>query len=114
MIFRGRIELQEQSRHAAHTSAITHNVETKSWHQLGLKPEMDRGQRWIVAWEALEPEIDDKRLISSGDGSQDGLDHDPIWTDNRRWMTRGGCQEMDHGRRMTINLHSFHEDIEVM
>jgi len=34
--------------------------------------------------------------------------------DDRRWMTRDGSQEMDHGRRMTINLLPFHEDIEVI
>ena len=29
-------------------------------------------------------------------------------------MTGDGSQEMDHGRRMTINLLPFYEDIEVM
>jgi len=39
---------------------------------------------------------------------------DRIWMDDRRWMTGYGSQEMDHGRRMAINLLPFYEDIEVM
>jgi len=34
--------------------------------------------------------------------------------DDRRWMTGDRSQEMEHGRRMTINLLPFYEDIAVM
>jgi len=54
------------------------------------------------------------RWIPSGDGSRHDMDRDRVWMDDRKWMTRGGWQEMDHERRMTINLIPFHEDIEVM
>jgi len=39
MSFRGLTELQEQSRNAAHTSAIMHRVEMNCWNQL------DRGRK---------------------------------------------------------------------
>jgi hypothetical protein len=52
--------------------------------------------------------------ITAGDGSRPDMDHDRIWMDNRMWVTGDGSQEMDHGRRMTINLLPFHEDIEVI
>jgi hypothetical protein len=72
MTFRGLTELQEQSRNAAHTSAITHKVETNGWNQL------DHSRRWIAA----------------GDGSRPEMDR------GQRWMTRVGSRpEMDHGRR---------------
>jgi len=58
--------------------------------------------------------MDDKRRIADGDGSRPDMDRDRIWMDDRRWMTGYGSQEMDHGRRMTINLLPFYEDIEVM
>jgi hypothetical protein len=80
----------------------------------GSRPEMDRGQRWIAAREGLRPEMDDERWIPSGDGSRQDMDLDRIWMDDRRRMTGEGSQEMDHGRRMTINLLPFHEDIEVI
>jgi len=59
MTFRGLTELQEQSRNAAHTSAIKHRVETNGWNQLdhsrkwipagyGLRPERHCGQRWLT------------------------------------------------------------------
>jgi len=70
--------------------------------------------RWIAATDGLRPEMDDKRWIPSGDGSLPDMDRDRIWMDDRRWMTGDGSQEMDHGRRMTINLLPFYEDIEVM
>ena len=75
---------------------------------------MDRGQRWIAARGRLRPEMDDKRWITSGDGSWDGMDCDQIWMDDRRWRTGGGWQEMNHGRRITMNLLPFREDIEVI
>jgi len=34
--------------------------------------------------------------------------------DDSRWMTADGSREMDHGRRMTINILPLHEDIEVI
>jgi hypothetical protein len=40
MTFRGLAELQDLSGNAAHTSAITHKVETNGWNQL------DRSRRW--------------------------------------------------------------------
>jgi hypothetical protein len=43
MTFRGLTELQEQSRNAVYTSAVTHRVETNGWKQL------DRDQRGIAA-----------------------------------------------------------------
>jgi hypothetical protein len=32
------------------------------------------------------------------------MDRDQLWMDDRRCTTGDGSQEMDHGRRMTINL----------
>jgi hypothetical protein len=40
------------------------------------------------------------------------MDPDRIWMDDWTCMTGDGSQEMDHGRRMTINLLPFDEDIE--
>jgi len=68
MSFREVTELQEQSRNAAHTSAITHRVETNGWNQL------DHSRRWIAA----------------GNGSRPDMDRDLIWMDDRRWMTGDG------------------------
>jgi hypothetical protein len=52
---------------------------------------MDCGRRWIATGYGWMTEVDD-----------------------RRWMTRDGSREMDHRRRMTINLLPFYEDTEVM
>jgi hypothetical protein len=58
---------------------------------------MDSGRRWIAAGDGSHPEIDRGRIwIATG----------------YRWMTGDGSQEMDHRRRMTVNLLAFHEDIE--
>jgi len=94
MTFRGLTELQEQSRNAAHTSAITHWVETNAWNQLdqsrrwiaagdGSRPEMDRGIRGIAAGEGLRPEMDNMRWIPSGDGSRPVMNRDWIWMDEK-------------------------------
>jgi hypothetical protein len=72
------------------------------------------GSNWIATREGLRPEMDDKRWIPSGDGSRPDMYRNRIWMDDRRWMTGDGSQEMDHGRRMTINLLPFYEDIVVM
>jgi len=48
MTFRGLIEVQEQSRNVAHTSAITHRVETNGRSQMD-RDQLDRGHRWIAA-----------------------------------------------------------------
>src|SRR5882757_5693373 len=108
MTFRELTELQEQSRNAAHPSAIMHSG--NEWLEpTGSQPEMDRGRRRIAARDGLRPEMDDKRWIPSGDGSW------PKWiATGYGWMTGDGSQEMDHGRRMPINLLPFYEDIEVM
>jgi hypothetical protein len=58
----------------------------------GSRPEMDRCRKWVAA----------------GDGSR------PDWHCGRRWMTGDGSQEMDHGRRMTMNLLPFYEDSQAM
>jgi len=108
-------ELQEKLRNAAHTSAIMHTVETNGWNELDhsqksiaagdrLRPKMDRGRRWIATGNRLRPEMVNKRWIPSRGGSRQYIDHDQLWMDDRRWMTGDGSQEMDHGRRMTINL----------
>ena len=52
MIFRGLTELQEQSRNAAHTSAIMHKVDSNGWNQL------DHSRRWIVDGDGSRPERD--------------------------------------------------------
>jgi len=78
------------------------------------RDQMDCDQRWIAAKDGLRPEMDDKRWIPSGDGSSPEMDRDWIWMDDLRWMTGDGSQEMDHWRRMTINLVPFYEDIAVM
>jgi len=77
MTFRGLTELQEQSRNAAHTSAIIHRVEMNGWNQL------DHGRRWIAPREGLRPEMDDKRWTPSGDGSRHDMDRDRTWMDDR-------------------------------
>jgi len=45
-----------------------------------------------------------RKEIAAGDGLRHDMDRDQLWMDDRRWMTGDGSQEMDHGRRMTINL----------
>jgi hypothetical protein len=77
MIFRVLTELQEKSRNAAHTSTIMHWVEMNGWNQ------QDQGRRWIAPRERLRPEMDDKRLTPSGDGSQHDMDRDQTWMDDR-------------------------------
>jgi len=52
MTFRELTELQEQSRNAAHTSAITDRVETNGWNQL------DHSLRWITAGNGSQPGMD--------------------------------------------------------
>jgi len=49
--------------------------------------QLDHGRRWVTA----------------GDGSRPDMDRRPE-VDNLRWITGDGGREMDHGRRMTINL----------
>jgi len=100
MTFRKLTELQEKSRNAAPMGAIMHG-----WKRMA-------GTNWITAVDGSRPdgsrpEMDDKRWIPSGDGSRQDMDRDRIWMVNRRWMTGDGSQEMDHGRRMTINLLSY-------
>jgi hypothetical protein len=85
----------------------------------GSQPEMDHSQKWIAAGEGLRPERDCGRLwmtrwIAVRGGSWPDMDRNRIWMDDRRWMTGYRSQEMDHGRRMTINLLPLYEDIEVM
>jgi len=75
MTFRGLTELQEQSRNAAHTSAIMHRVEMNGWNQL------DRSWRWIAAGDGSRPGMDrGLRRIAAGYG----------WTTGYGWMTGGG------------------------
>jgi len=57
MTFRGLTELQEQSRNAAHMSAITHRVETNGWSQ------RDRGRKWIATGYGW---MDDRRWMTGG------------------------------------------------
>jgi len=77
MTFRGLQELQEQSRNAAHTSAITHRMERLA------------GTKWSAA----------------GDGSRQEMDRGRIWiATGYGWMPGDGSQEMDHERQMTIGL----------
>jgi hypothetical protein len=83
MTFRGLTELQEQSRNAAHTSAITHSVERMAearWIAAGdgSWSERDCGRRWMTRW------------ITVRDRSRPDMDRDRIWMDDRRWMTGGG------------------------
>jgi hypothetical protein len=63
----------------------------------GSRPEGARGRRWLTR-----------------DGSRPEVARGLIWMDDRRWMTGYGSQEMDHGRRMTINLLPFYAEIEVL
>jgi len=72
MTSRRLTELQEQSRNAAHTSAIIHKADMNGWNQL------DHGRRWIVAREGLWPEIDDRRWIPAADGLWHDMDRDQI------------------------------------
>jgi hypothetical protein len=83
-----------------------------------LRPEMDRGRRWIAAGNGLRPDM------VTRDGSCPEVDCGLIWivtgygllteVDDRRWMTGDGSQQMKHGRRMTINLLPFYEDIQAI
>jgi len=76
---------------------------------------MDRGLRGITSGDRSRPVMDhNQRWIASGDGSRQDMDRDWIWMDDMRWMTGDGSQEMDHERRMTVNLLPFHEDIEAI
>jgi hypothetical protein len=103
MTFSELTELQEQSRNAAHTITISQRVETNGWNQL------DHSRRWIAAGNGSRQEMDrGPKWIAAGDGSR------PEWHCGRRWMTGDGSQEMDHGRRMTMNLLPFYEDIQAM
>jgi len=95
MTCRGLTELPEQSRNAAHTSAITPRVETNGLSQ------MDYGRSGIAAREGLRPEMDEIRQIPSGDISLPDMDLDCIWMDDWRWTTGGGWQEMDVRRWIT-------------
>jgi hypothetical protein len=52
--------------------------------------------------------------ITARDRSRHDMDRNQMWMDDRRWMRGDESQEMDHGRRMTINPHPFYDDIEVM
>ena len=45
-----------------------------------------------------------RRWIAAADGSRQDMDRDQLSMHDQRWMTVDGSQEMDHGRRMTINL----------
>jgi len=85
MTFRGLTELQEQSRNAAHTSAIMHMVETNGWNQL------DHSRRWVAT-----------RRIAAGDGSRQDMDRNRIWMDDRRWMTGDGSREMDDNQSPSL------------
>jgi len=55
MTFRELTELQEKSWNVANKSAIMQMVETNGWNQ------MDHSRRWIMAREALRPEMDARR-----------------------------------------------------
>jgi hypothetical protein len=68
MTLRGCTELQEQSRNAAQSSAITHNVEIFRCN------EQDHSWRWILPRDGSQLEMDDKTWISSGDGSRPDMD----------------------------------------
>jgi len=128
MTFRKLTEPQEKSRNAAHRSAIMHSGNewleptgsqlemdhSRRWIAAGdgSRPEMDRGRRGIAAGEGSRPERDCgrrwmTRWITNRDRSRPDMDPDRIWMDDRRWMIGDGSQEMDHWRRMTINLLPF-------
>ena len=104
MTFRGHTELQEQSRNAAYMSAIMHRVEQMA------------EARWIAVGDGSRPEKDCDLKWMLGDRSRPEMDRGLIWiatrygwmteVDDRTWLTGDGSQEMDHGRRMTINLRS--------
>jgi len=119
MTFRGLTELREQSWNATHRSPITHRVETNGWNQLdhsqrwvaagdGSHPEMDRSRKWIAARDGSQPERDCGPRWMTRDGSLPEMDRIKIWiSTGYGWMTGGEWQEMDHGRRITINLLSY-------
>jgi hypothetical protein len=66
---------------------------------------MDRGRTWIVAGDGKRPEMDRSRTWFTKDGSHLEEDCGRIWMATcHGWITEDGSQEMDHGRRMTINL----------
>jgi len=78
MTFREHTEQQEQSRNAAHTSAIMHWVENTGWGQI-YRDQMDCGRKWIATgygWMTRGGwlEVDDRRWIS-GDGSRETNDN---------------------------------------
>jgi len=118
MTFRGLTELQEQSRNATHMSPITNRVETNGRNQPdhtwiwiaagdGSPPEMDRDQKWIAASHGSRPERHCGQRWMTRDGSHPEMDRGRIWISTGYGLLSGGrWQEMDHRRRMTINLLS--------
>jgi len=46
--------------------------------------------------------------ITAGDGSWQDMDRDPIWMDNRRWMTGDGSRETDDNQSpFLLKLRSY-------
>jgi len=65
------------------------------------------GQRGIMARDRLHPEMDCKRWILSGNGSWQDMNCHCLHIDHWRWMRGDGSQEMNYGRWMSTNLHSY-------
>jgi hypothetical protein len=65
--------------------------------------EMDRDGIWM-----------DSTRWMIRDGSHPDMDRGRIWMHDMRWVTGDRSQEVDRGRRMTINLFPFNEDITVI
>jgi len=104
MTFRGLTERQEQSRNAAHTSAITHKVDTNGWNQLHhsrgciaagdrSRSERDCGRRWMTR-DGTSPDVDRGRIwIAAGYGCMTGGGWQEV--DDRSWISGDGSRETD-------------------
>jgi len=94
MTFRELTELQEQSRNAAHTSAIMHRVETNGWNQL------NHSRKWIAAGNGSRPEMDrGRKWIAAGNGSQPEMDRGRGWIAAREGLRPEMDDKIDHGQR---------------
>jgi len=103
MTFRKHTDLQEKSRNAAHTSTITHSLETNGGNQL------NHSWRWIAAGDGKQ-EMDSVRTgIKAGYGLRPDMDGSPEVL-HRRWITGDGSRETyDNGSLSFMKILRLYE-----